>query len=234
MKEIKKIVEKIDGWLSGEEGKLLYNLARNCKGNGVIVEVGSWKGKSTVWLGKGSKGGSNVKIYAVDPHSGSSEIKESYGEIQSYEDFKSNIKKAKIDDIIVPIVKTSEEAAKNFDEPIELIFIDGAHEYDFVKLDFELWFPKVIKGGIMVFHDTVGYDGPKNVIKKYIFNSKNFRKINFVDSITYAEKTTQNSAKDRLRNQYIFFLKCIYDFGYGLNLPQPLRIIGRKLAKLIQ
>lgn len=53
--EIKKLVERVDGWLTHGEGGLLYNLAKNCKGNGVIVEIGSWKGKSTIWLGAGSK-----------------------------------------------------------------------------------------------------------------------------------------------------------------------------------
>jgi len=73
--EIKKFVEKVDGWLLDIEGELLYDLAKNCKGNGVIVEIGSWTGKSTIWLGKGSKAGNKVKVYAIDPHTGSSEQK---------------------------------------------------------------------------------------------------------------------------------------------------------------
>ena len=53
--EIKKLVDKVDGWLTYKEGELLYNLAKNCTGEGVIVEIGSWQGKSTIWLGRGSK-----------------------------------------------------------------------------------------------------------------------------------------------------------------------------------
>jgi hypothetical protein len=60
--EIKKLVFKINGWLTDKEGELLYNLAKNCTGKGVIVEIGSWKGKSTIWLGKGSKAGKKLRF----------------------------------------------------------------------------------------------------------------------------------------------------------------------------
>lgn len=234
--EIKKLVDKVDGWLSDKEGELLYNLAKNCTGEGVIVEIGSWKGKSTIWLGKGSKLGNKVKIYAIDPHIGSSEHKERYGRVWTFEEFKKNIKNAKVDDIIIPIVKTSEEAAKNFDEPVELIFIDGAHEYELVKLDFELWFPKVIEGGIMAFHDTAGWKWPgsKKVVEELVYKSKNFRNVRLVDSITVAEKVRQNSIKDRLRNRYVLLLNYLYGFADKLHLPKPIKMIGKKLIKLIQ
>lgn len=62
---IKSIVDKIDGWLTFDEGKFLYSAATECKGN--IVEIGSWKGKSTIWLCNGSKEGNNSKIYSIDP-----------------------------------------------------------------------------------------------------------------------------------------------------------------------
>ena len=73
IEETKKFADKAEGWLSDREGEILYNLAKNCKGKGVIVEIGSWEGKSTIWIGSGSKNGNKVKIYAIDPHTGSSE-----------------------------------------------------------------------------------------------------------------------------------------------------------------
>ncbi len=118
------------------EGKFLYTLAKKCKGSGVIVEIGSWKGRSTIYLAKGSKAGNSVRVYAIDPHTGSSEHKEKFGEVWTFDEFVKNIKSAGVDDIVTPIVKTSEEAAKEFDRPVELIFIDGAHEYEFVKKRF--------------------------------------------------------------------------------------------------
>jgi len=229
--ETLKISREIDGWLSDNEGKLLYNLAKNCKGEGKIVEIGSWKGKSTVWLASGSKNGKNVKVYAIDPHTGSSEHKDWFGEVWTFEEFKKNIKKANVDDLVMPIVKTSEDAAKEFNEPVELIFIDGAHEYEYVKMDFELWFPKIIDGGIIAFHDTVGWLGPKKVVSEYLAKSKNFKNLQFIDSITYAQKVKQNSFKDRIKNRYVIFLKEFCEFASKLHLPEPVRVFGKKIVK---
>src|SRR6185312_12113676 len=66
--QVKPLIADIPGWLTDEEGEALYELARGCSGSGVIVEIGSWKGKSTVCLGLGSQAGKSVPIYAVDPH----------------------------------------------------------------------------------------------------------------------------------------------------------------------
>jgi len=193
--DIKKIVKNVDGWFSDKEGELVYNLAKNCTGKGVIVEIGSWKGKSTIWLGKGSKSGNEVPIYAIDPHTGSSEHQKENKKIWTFEEFKKNIKNANVDDIITPIVKTSKDAAQNFDKPVEFIFIDGEHEHNFVKLDFDLWFPKVIDGGIMAFHDTTRFSGPKEVVRDLMFKSPFFKNVDFVNSITFGQKVIQNSGE---------------------------------------
>lgn len=234
MEDVTKSVERIDGWLRKREGIALYNLAKSCKGRGVIVEIGSWKGKSTILLAKGSKAGNKIKIYAIDPHTGSSEHEEINKKIWTYEEFKNNIASAKVDDIIVPIVKTSEEAAKDFNEKVEFIFIDGSHEYEFVKLDFDLWYPKVIDGGIMAFHDTFGWPGPKKVIGEHVIRSRNFKNVRFVDLTTIAEKTKKNSFRDRLKNRYVFILLNMYDFGRSLPLPRPIRKNIKNIIKSIQ
>jgi MMP 1-O-methyltransferase len=196
---IKRSTGSIEGWLTDDEGKFLYCAARNCTGKGAIVEIGSWKGKSTVFIGKGSESAGKIKIYAIDPHIEG-----------TYEEFKRNIKNAELNDIVIPVVKTSGEAAKDFLEPVEFIFIDGDHTYEKVKQDFELWFPKLINKGIIAFHDTVAWPGPRKVVKKYIYTSRYVKNIGFVDSITFARKTIKNSLKDRLRNRSLFFLKNRY------------------------
>lgn len=202
----KRLADNVDGWLTIKEAETLYYLAKNCTGKGSIVEIGSWKGKSTIWLGSGSKNGHNVKIYAIDPHKGSSEHKKTHGTVSTFEDFCRNMTKAKVESIVIPVVKTSEEAAKDFYEDIELIFIDGAHEYNYVKLDFELWFPKVVDGGIMAFHDT-DWIGPKKIVEEFVFKSRRFRNIKGVDSMVIAEKVLQNSALDVFRNHLHLFLR---------------------------
>ena len=95
------LARHIDGWLYDREGELLYHTAKNCTGRGVIVEIGSWKGKSTSWLGRGSKQGKGVKIYAIDPHIGSHEH-QADGRVWTFEEFKKNIRVSGVDDIIAP------------------------------------------------------------------------------------------------------------------------------------
>jgi predicted O-methyltransferase YrrM len=56
----------VPGWLSDEEATALYELAKGCTGRGVIVEIGSFKGRSTICLGLGSQAGQGVPIYAID------------------------------------------------------------------------------------------------------------------------------------------------------------------------
>ena len=214
IEKIKRLVKGIDPQhsVSDRQGEFLYNTAKKCLGKGVIVEIGSWKGRSTIWLGRGSKAGSKVNIYAIDPHTGSPVHKQMYGEVQTFKEFEKNIKRAKIDDVVVPIVKTSEEAEKDWkSQPIEFLWIDGNHNYEFVKLDFDKWSPYLVEGGVIAFHDTVHSPEVRRVIIEDIFKSRNFIDIGLVGSITFAKKVEKSSLKDRLKNRHALFLRYTYE-----------------------
>ena len=239
IKDIREFTRAIDGWLADIEGKQLYHLAKACEGKGVIVEIGSWQGKSTVWLGKGAQAGHHPSIYAIDPHQGNVIMNESNPTMSTLDTFNNNIRQAGLEQLVTPVVKTSVEAAKDFDRPIELIFIDGLHEYEHVKTDFEAWFPKVILGGIMAFHDTVGKaPGPRKLVDRYVYRSHSFKNVRFTGSITFAEKTTQNSWLDRLRNRYTLLLKTLYHnavlLNFKINFPQFVITFGHRLIRLFQ
>ena len=232
---VKEIADRADGWLRDAEGEFLYNAAKNCQGKGVIVEIGSWKGKSTIWLAKGSKAGRNAKIYAVDPHTGASWYKKMHGEVWTFEEFKQNIKEANVEDAVVPIVKTSRDAARDWDgKPIELLWVDGEHEYEVAKSDFDLWSPYLVEGGIIAFHDTIGWPGPRKVVRERIYNSHNFANVGFIGSLTYARKVRQNSLVDRLRNRWVLFLKGMFYLGSGLHLPEPIKNLAKRIVGLLQ
>ena len=206
---IKKNVQKIDGWLTDKEGQTLYNLARCCTDRGVIVEIGSWKGKSTIWLAAGAAAGQGKKVYAIDPHTGSPECHLWYGKkIWTFDEFRKNIKAAGLERIVIPIVKTSAEAAKEFDQPVELIFIDGDHTYQSVKQDFELWFPKLIEDGTIVFHDTgdwAPWIGPMILMINHLYPSRKIKKVVVIDSITAAIKTNNASPREIIEKFFVFF-----------------------------
>lgn len=219
--------------ISYREGALLYRTAKECTGKGVIVEIGSWKGASTIWLGKGSKAGSNLEVYAIDPHT----------EGNTFSEFTNNIKKANVSDIVVPIVKTSEEAEKDWNMPVEFLWIDGNHEYEYAKLDFDKWFPHLVVGGIIAFHDTIFYKnaGPKRVVTDNIYKSANFVNIRRVGRITYAQKVKSNTRIDRLKNQYLLHAQSIYEFllapvskaarKYREHIPPRIWEVGKRILR---
>lgn len=200
MFDFNKVTKNVGGWLTKDEGVFLYNTAKKIKNGNVIVEVGSWKGKSTICLGIGSKDGNKVKIFAIDPHTGSSEHQKMFDKVDTFGEFKQNIHRAGVVDFVEPVRDISENAAKNFNQRIEFIFIDGAHEYRFVKMDFKLWFPKVINGGILAFHDSWHFIGPNLATIVPLLVSSKIKNPKLVDTITYFEKVENNSFFDRLRN----------------------------------
>jgi predicted O-methyltransferase YrrM len=182
--KIHKTAQAAEGWLTRNEGALLYSLAQGCTGKGAIVEIGSWKGRSTIYLAKGSEANTGTPVTAIDPHIGSSEHQKD-GAINTYEVFKENITQAKVDQLVHPIVKPSAEVAKTFDKKVEVLFIDGAHEYELVKEDLDSWLPHLLEGCKVAFHDST-WSGPKQLLKERVYRSKDFSQIWLIDSITVA------------------------------------------------
>lgn len=200
----RRMTEKIDGFLTDREGWLLYQLARRVP-SGCIVEIGSWQGKSTVWIGLGNQKGSRRKIFAIDPHTGSSEHQEAGKKVWTYQNFMDNIKRANVDGDITPVVDFSHKARAGFSERIGMLFIDGAHDYDSVKKDYDLWSPLVVDGGFIVFHDTQ-WEGVKKVCDT-VFEKDGFRRVYFQDTICYGIKTPAKSGLDTLRARAMVSLK---------------------------
>jgi predicted O-methyltransferase YrrM len=228
--KVKPLIADVPGWLTDEEGEALYDLARACTGKGVIVEIGSWKGKSTICLGLGSKSGASVRIYAIDPHAD-----------YRFGDFRANVDRAGIGDLVTPIASLSQPAADDFHEPIELLFVDGSHEYELVLEDFEKWVPKVVEGGWVAFHDTTWTAGPRKVVGPAIYRSQRFKDARFVvGSTTVARKVVQNSLADRARNRYVLGVKTAFWLGSSALkkqrrlVPKPVERLGRRFLRAIQ
>lgn len=200
-----------DGWLTRREARLLYEMGKRCTGRGVIVEIGSWKGKSTIWLAHGSLEGARMKVYAIDPHTGITK-EHAEGTSPTFADFQRNIQNAGVDALVVPILKTSEDAAKDFSLPVEAIFIDGNHDEASVQQDFDTWFPKVIEGGFMAFHDTIVWPGPKQVVRRAFGRTRRFRYARFANSLSLAEKVKRNSLVDVCKNQWMLLRKFTFEW----------------------
>jgi predicted O-methyltransferase YrrM len=206
-----KQVSRIPGWLTKSEAEFLYSSAKNLSKNAKIVEIGSWKGRSTICFGLGSKDGNKIKIYAIDPHTGSSEHKKWFGKVDTYKEFLENVKNAKVSDLVIPIKKTSENAVSDVEEDINFVLVDGAHEYTFVKKDYELWFPKLVNGGTIAFHDCWHAIGVHYLTSKLLLTSSRVKDPRLIDTLTTMEKCKQNNLFDRFYN----FLFVIYRLFFG-------------------
>ena len=227
---VKPLIAGVPGWLTDEEGEALYELAERCDGRGVIVEIGSWKGKSTICLGLGSRAGNGVRIFAVDPHAD-----------YRFGDFKENVERAGIADLVTPVASLSQPAADDFHEPIELLFVDGSHDEALVREDFDKWVPKVVDGGWVAFHDTTWTAGPRKVVGQGVYRSRRFKDARFVvGSTTVARKVAHNSLGDRARNRYVLGVKTGFWLGSTALkkqrrlLPPSVERFGRRVLKAIQ
>ena len=169
--QVHRITRGIDGWLTELEGAALYHAAMYGPGEGTIVEIGSFKGKSTVWLASASKKAGRELVYAIDTHLGSPEhrIGEELASHMPPEGttefvFRENIKQAGVEDWVVPFVMSSDDVLKLWRDPIRLLFIDAEHAYAAVRNDFLGWQQHVVVGGLVAFHDVDRWDDSATVL----------------------------------------------------------------------
>jgi len=152
-REVWPAIRGVEGWLPKADASFLYDAACAAERlDGVIVEIGAYKGRSAVTMGFAG----SSDIYSVDPFK---ERTLQDGSIVPFNitDFATNIKKAGLEGRVNPIVMTSKLArdhwTRNVSKPIKLLFIDGDHSYEHVCEDYELWNDLVIDGGWIIFHD---------------------------------------------------------------------------------
>jgi predicted O-methyltransferase YrrM len=186
IRSVQDTIRRIDGWLSDREVAYLYRAARSCSPAGVIVEIGSFKGKSTVSLAMGSSAGRRVKVHAIDPHVGMLEHGLRLEGRSSLDDFRRNVNAAGLEHLVVPIVARSEVAGRQWHEAISFLWIDGDHSYEAAQRDFALFSPWLIDGAPIAFHDATQGELPDVVFES--LRAPGFVDIGLIDSIAFATK----------------------------------------------
>ncbi len=174
-------LDDLKGFLPEEEGLHLYELAKEASRHGPCLEVGSYCGKSAVYLGTACKENGSI-LFSVDHHRGSEEhqpgeeyhdkdlFDEEIGLMDSFKAFRKTITEADLEDTVVPIVATSELAARCWETPLAMVFIDGGHSLEAAMADYSSWASKVMPGGILAIHDifpdpTKGGQAPYTIYK---------------------------------------------------------------------
>jgi len=196
------ILNSVEGWLTEKEANLLYTIAKNTTKN--IIEIGAWKGLSTIFLAFGLiQGKQNNKLYSIDHHTGSEEHKRDNQKTFTLPKFAENIRKFNIGNVIKTIITTSEKASKIINSKVTLIFIDGSHEYEDVKNDFIFWWQKLEIGGTIMFHDTLTKKGVSKFVDEIIRQREDVGMPKLLHEITYFQKVI-NRAENREKN--LFFI----------------------------
>jgi predicted O-methyltransferase YrrM len=166
--EVKKLipqfVSEVKGFLDEAEGIRLFELALEASSVGPCLEIGSFCGKATIYLGTACKIKGKT-LFSIDHHRGSEEQQQGQpyfdadlfdtksGIIDSFPYFRANVERAGLDEIVIPIVSKSHVVAKDWMTPLGLVFIDGGHSYETVLKDFYCWQPHLLARGFLVFHD---------------------------------------------------------------------------------
>jgi len=182
------LIKRVDGWLHHDEASFLFHSAAEMTNKkGVIVEIGSYRGRSATAMGLGVKSVTNpanpTEIYCIDPFKPFN-LRDGTPAYPTLEEFNENISNKGLSDMVKAIPKKSLEAVKDWKLPIKLLFIDGNHDYDQVKFDYVNWEKHVIDGGIIALHDSTNWDGPQRVVKEFMAD----KKTSVVRSITHYRK----------------------------------------------
>lgn len=180
--------QQIGGWLTKDEALALYEIARALPAGALVVEIGSWKGRSTYCLASGLKSG---RIVAIDPFDASGEVgsQELYGkecgQLPLVEQFKQNLQQHGLLHKIEIRQGYSQEHAGAVDN-VDFLFIDGDHSREGCDRDFQLFSPKVKRGGLLGFHD---YDaqrpelGPTWVVENRVRQANQWKPAGKWDSL---------------------------------------------------
>ena len=189
-------IDKLKGFMPKHEGIALTKWSKKFSSIGPIMEIGSYCGKSAIYLSKGAILNDQL-VYTIDHHFGSEEhqIKEEYfdSEIFDYKNHRvntlplliKNINKIQVKNI-VPIVSNSVDIASKWDAKLGMVFIDGGHSFKAANNDYVSWSTKIKKNGALVIHDIFenpdeGGQAPFEIFQKALKN--NFEVYERVDTL---------------------------------------------------
>lgn len=157
-------IDSVKGFLAVDEGNALYEHCLEVAGRAPALEIGSYCGKSTVYLGQACRE-RGATLYALDHHRGSEEHQagEEYhdpelfdsaaGLVDTFREFRHTIDRAALNDTVVALVAPSSVAARGWATPLAMVFIDGGHSFEAAQTDYQCWAGHVITGGILAIHD---------------------------------------------------------------------------------
>jgi predicted O-methyltransferase YrrM len=163
--ELRAKAEAARGFMPPDEGEALYEAALGVAVDGPLLEVGSYCGKSAIYLGAAARERGRV-LFSVDHHRGSEDnqpgwewhepdlVDPEVGKMDTLPLFRRTVHDAGLEPTVVAVVGDSPVVAENWAAPLALLFIDGGHGDEPARLDYQRWTPHVVPGGLLVIHDV--------------------------------------------------------------------------------
>ena len=194
-------IDKLKGFMPKNEGLALTKWSAKFSSIGPILEIGSYCGKSAMYLSKGAILNDQF-VYTIDHHFGSEEhqIDEEYFDSEIYDHKNkrvdtlplliSNINKIQVKNV-VPIISNSIDIASKWNTKLGMVFIDGSHSFQAANDDYESWNTKIKQNGALVIHDIFenpdeGGQAPFEIFQKALKN--NFKIYERVDTLACLKK----------------------------------------------
>ena len=158
-------LDAVKGFMDAEEGGALYSAALSASLRGPCLEIGSYCGKSAVYMGSACRENGAV-LFSIDHHRGSEEqqpgqaycdpdlIDPITGDVDTFRHFRNTLRVFSLEDTVVPLVCLSTVAAQAWTTPLAMVFIDGGHAFETVWNDYNGWAGHVMSGGLLAIHDV--------------------------------------------------------------------------------
>ena len=187
------------GFLTEREARFLALAAACSPARGVILEIGSFKGKSTVGLASIAARYGLGPVVAVDPHSAPSVTDPELGGQQtSWDDFRATLRAAGVEAVVEAHRMVSRDLAPAWHRPIRFLWIDGDHTYRGAKEDIDLFRRHLADGAIVALHDVLHtFEGPVRVFVEELLASDQFGPAGLCGSIGWAQYRPRDGAQWR-------------------------------------
>jgi predicted O-methyltransferase YrrM len=228
------LVDDVEGWMSPGQASTLFDAARRCPSDGTIVEIGSFRGRSTIVLAAAA--GPGVRVVAIDPHAGNDRgPQEIDGFVDEAEDdhavFLDNLRRAGVEDRVEHLRMYSDAALSAVDGSVDVVYIDGAHRYGPALSDIVKWGARVRPGGTLLIHDSFSSIGVTGAIMRSLVFGSTFRYVGRSRSMTIYRADLRSGLGHRARNALVqlgqlpwfvknVLLKVLLTIGLG-------RLLGR-------
>lgn len=195
------LADRIEGRVTRREMRLLALLGAAPTCAGTVLEIGSYRGRSTIILAKSAALAGDTRIHAVDPLSLPSETDPSALAAEDVAaSFHQNLRNEGVEALVDFHQMRSTELAATWTLPLRLLWIDGDHTLDGARSDFRCFAPFLQPGAIVAFHDVLSrFPGPIRVVVEDVLSSNVFGACGFVGSIAWAQYLGDPSLTTRWR-----------------------------------